>query len=81
MDLEKAFDRVSRKVIQWALRKKELPEILVKKVMSLYKGSKTKVKVGSDFLEKFYVAVGVHQRSVSSTLMFAIVVDIVTEKA
>ena len=45
VDLEKAFDRASRRVMQWVLRKKGLPEILVKVVMSLYDGSKTKVKV------------------------------------
>ena len=66
VDLEKAFDRVPRRVMQWALRKKGLSEILVKAVMSLYEDSKTKVKVGCEFSEKFYVAVGVHQRSVLS---------------
>ena len=35
----------------------------MKAVMSLYKGSKTKVKVGSEFSQEFYVAVGVHQGS------------------
>ena len=55
VDLEKAFDRVPRKVKQWALRMKRLPEILVKAVMSLYEGSKTKVKVGSEFSEKFWL--------------------------
>ena len=49
--------------------------------MSLYEGSKTKVKVGSEFSEEFYVAVGVHQGPVLSPLLFAIVVDIVTENA
>ena len=29
VDLEKAFDRVHRKVLEWALRKKEIPEVLV----------------------------------------------------
>ena len=81
VDLEKAFDRVPRRVMQWALRKKGPLEILVKTVMSLYEGSKTKVKVGSEFSEEFYVAVGVHQGSVLSPWMFAIVVDVVTEKA
>ena len=36
VDLEKAFDRVRRKVAEWALRKKGLPEVLVLAVMSLY---------------------------------------------
>ena len=29
VDLEKAFDRVQRKVLEWALRKKEISEVLV----------------------------------------------------
>ena len=81
VDLEKLFDRVPRKVMEWALRKKSLPEVLVKAVMSLYKGSKTKVRVGSGLSEKFGLRVGVHQGSVISPLVFAIVVDAVTEQA
>ena len=44
IDLEKAFDRVPRRVMEWAIRKKGLPEILVKAVMSLYEGAETKVR-------------------------------------
>ena len=40
VDLEKAFHRVPRKVMKWASRKKRLPEVLVKAVMSLYEGSR-----------------------------------------
>ena len=64
--------------MQWALKKKGLPEILVKAVMSLYEGSMTKVKAGSEFSEEFYVPVAVNQGSVLSLLLFAIVVDVVT---
>ena len=81
VDLEKAFDRVPRKVMKWTLRKKSLPEVLVKAVMSLYEGSRTKVRVGSGFSEEFGVMVGVHQGSVLSPLIFAIVVDAVSEHA
>ena len=81
VDLEKAFDRVPRKVMKLALRKKSLPEVLVKAVMSLYEGSRTKVRVGSGFSEEFGVRVGVHQGSVLSPLIFAIVVDAVSEHA
>ena len=45
VNFEKAFDRVPRKVMEWALRKKSLPEVLVKAVMSLYEGSITKVRL------------------------------------
>ena len=71
VDLEKAFDRVPKKVM------KCLPEVLVKAVMSLYEGSRTKVRVGSGFSEEFGVRVGVHQGSVLSPLIFAIVIDAV----
>ena len=44
VDLEKAFDRVPMKVSEWALRKKEIPDILVRSVMILYEGAKTRVR-------------------------------------
>ena len=49
--------------------------------MSLYEGLKTKIKVGFKFSEEFYVAVGVHQASVLSSLLFVIMVNVVTENA
>ena len=81
VDLEKTFDRVPRKVMEWALRKKGLAEVLVQAMMSLYEGSRTKVRVGSGTSDKFGVRVNVHQGSVLSPLIFAIVVDVVTEHA
>ena len=36
MDLEKALDRVPRKVLEWSLWKKGIPEVLARSVMSLY---------------------------------------------
>ena len=36
VDLEKAFDVAPRKVVEWAMRKKGIPEVLVAAVMSLY---------------------------------------------
>ena len=81
VDLEKAFDSVLRRVMQWALRKKGLPDILVKVMMGLYKGSKIEFKVGSEFSEQFYIEISVHQGSVLLLLLFATVVDVVTENA
>ena len=41
----------------------------------------TRVRVGSAYLEKLEVKVGVHQGSVLSPLLFAIVVHVITKKA
>ena len=50
VDLEKAFDRVPRKVMEWAMRKRGIPEAMVRAVMSLYEGAKTIVRVGRSCL-------------------------------
>ena len=62
VDMEKAFERVPRKVMEWAMRKKGLSEVMVRAVISLYDGAKTRVRVGSAYSEEFKVKVGVHQR-------------------
>ena len=77
VDLEKAFDRVPRKVIEWALRKKGVNEELVRAVMRLYEGARTKIKVGTGMSEAFDVKVGVHQGSVLSPFLFVVVMDVV----
>ena len=52
--------------------------MLEKSVMSLYESSKTKGKVESEFSEKFFEAVGVHQGFVLLPLSFSIVADFLT---
>ena len=81
VELEKAFDRGPRRVMEWSMRKKSLPEVLFKAMMSLYEGAETKVRVESGLSEEFSVKVGEHQGSVLSPLLFAMVIDKVTENA
>ena len=79
VDVEKALDRVSRKVLEWAMTKIGIPEVLVRSVMSLYDGGKTRVRVDSELSEEFVVKVWMHQGPVLSPFRFAVVVDVVTE--
>ena len=79
VDLEKAFDRVLRRVLEWAMKKRGIPEATVRAVMSLYEGLHTRVRVGLELSEEFEVKVGVHQMSTLSPLLFAIVVDLTME--
>ena len=60
-------------------KKERIGRILVQAVMSLYGGSRT--KVGSGTSDEFGVRVGVHQGPVLSPLIFAVVLDVVTEHA
>ena len=62
------------------MRKKGIPEALLTAVMNLYKGARTKVTVGTHFSEELEVNAGVHQGSVLSPLLLAIVVDVVTNE-
>ena len=78
VDLEKAFDRVSKKVIEFALKKKGVEEKLVQTVMRLYEGARTRVRVDSELSEPFAIKVGVHQQSVLSPLLFITVMDVLT---
>ena len=57
VDIEETFDRVPRKVMEWAMRKKGSLEVIVRAVMSLYHGPKTKVREGSELSKKFLVEI------------------------
>ena len=75
VDLEKAFDRVPRDVIWWAMRKLGIDEWLVRLVQSMYKDVRSRVRVGDGYSEEFGVGDGVHQGSVLSPLLFIIVLE------
>ena len=81
MDLEKAFDRVPREVVRWALRKLGMDEWLIRIVMSLYTEACTVVRTDAGLSERFVVKVGLHQGSVLSPLLFAAVMDVVSSEA
>ena len=75
IDLEKAFDRVPRKVLWWALRKLLVPEWLVRTIQAMYSGAKSAIRINGQFSAEFGVTVGVHQGSVLSPLLFIIVME------
>ena len=59
-----------RKVLEWTMRKKGIPEVLVRSVMSLYERAKTKGRVDSELSEEFEVKVGPHHGSVLLPFVF-----------
>ena len=75
VDLEKAFDRVPRQVLWWAMRKLGVEEWIVRLVQALYDGAKCRVRVNHKLGQPFSVKVGLHQGSVLSPLLFIIVLE------
>ena len=47
----------------------------------MYEGAKTSVRVDSELSEEFEAKEGIHQGSVLSPFLFAVVVDVVTDLA
>ena len=90
--LEKSFDKVRRKVLEWAMRKKgkgkkkekerkRKEEVLVRSVMRQNEGAKTRVGVDSEMSKELEVKEGMHQGSVISPFLPTLMVDVVTEFA
>ena len=75
LDLEKAFDRVPREVVWWALGQMNVDRSLINVIMSMYKNARASVKVNGVGGRDFPVEVGVHQGSVLSPLLFIIVME------
>ena len=81
VDLEKAFDRVPRKVIWWALRKLDVEEWIVRLVQGTYANARSHVHDGEGYSEEFEVKVGVHQGSVLSPLLFITVLEALSRES
>ena len=80
VDLEKAFDRVPRKVIWWALRTVGVDEWIVRVIQSMYDGPTSKIRVNDSYSDNINVKVGVHQGSVLSPLLFIIVLEALSKE-
>ena len=73
--LEKAFDRVPREVLWWALRSVGVEEWAVRVIQGMYSNARSRVRINGKLSEEFTIGVSVHQGSVLSPLLFILVIE------
>ena len=77
VDLEKAYDKVPRKLVWEVLRRRAVDERYVKMVKDVYEGARTSVKMERGVSDSFEVRIGVHQGSALNQSLFILVLDVV----
>jgi hypothetical protein len=78
IDLEKAYDKVPRNIMWWALQKHEISSKYITLVKDMYNNVVTSVRTSDEDTNDFLINIGLHQGSVLSPYLFALVMDEVT---
>ena len=79
IDLEKAYDKVPRKVMRWAPEKKRVLIKYITLIKDMYDDVVTSVRACDGVTSDFLINIGLHQRSALSPYIFALVMDGVTK--
>ena len=80
VDLEKAYDTVTREMVMATVRWMGVPEAEARMVEAMYERTKRIVVVGSGLSEEFRFNIGLRQRSALSPLLFIMVMEIISRK-
>ena len=80
VDLEKAYDTVPREMVLATVRWMGVPETEARMVEVMYERMKGRVVVGSGLSEEFPVNIGLRQGSVLSSLLFIMVMELISRK-
>ena len=78
IDLEKAYDKIPRNVMWWALDRHKVPTKYVALIKDMYNNVMTRVRTSDGDTDDFPIKIGLHQRSALSPYLFALMMDEVT---
>ena len=80
IDLEKAYDKIPRNVMWWALDKHKVSMKYVGLIKDMYNNVVTSVRTSDGDTNDFSIRIGLHQGSALSPYLFALVMDEVTRR-
>ena len=78
IDLEKAYDKVPRDPIWWALEKKGATKRYIEMIQDMYSGAMTTVRTIVGETNDFLIIVGLHLGYALSPYLFALIMDELT---
>ena len=78
IDLEKAYDKIPRNVMWWALEKHKVPAKYITLIKDMYDNVVTSVRTSDVDTDDFPIKIGLHQGSALNPYLFALVMDEVT---
>jgi hypothetical protein len=78
IDLEKAYDKIPRNVMWWALEKHKVPLKYITLIKDMYDNVVTSVRTSDGDTDDFPIKIGLHQGSALSPYLFDLVMDEVT---
>jgi hypothetical protein len=78
IDLKKAYDKVPRNVMWWALQKHKLSSKYITLIKDMYDNVVTSVRISGGDTNDFPINIGLHQGSALNPYLFALVMDEVT---
>jgi hypothetical protein len=75
IDLEKAYDKVPRNVMWWALKKHKVSLKYITLIKDMYDNVVTSVRTSNGDTNDFLINIGLHQWSALSPYLFALMMD------